>query len=75
MMMMLMMMMMIMIDDDDDDDDDDVELIRTGPFAARSDLEHQVNYNAKVSCYSNHVFISYREGGPTGADKTSCSVV
>jgi len=40
----------IFIDDDDDDDDDDVvERTRTGPSAARSDLEYQVNHNAKLS--------------------------
>ena len=35
-------------DVDDDDDDDDVERTRTGPYAVRSDLEHQVNHNAKI---------------------------
>ena len=68
----------IFIDDDDDggddDDDDDVERTRTGPFAARSDLEHQVHHNAKIS-YFYHVFISYEEGGPTGAGKTRCLAV
>ena len=71
----------IFIDDDDDDgdgddydDDDDVERTRTGPFAARSDLEHQVNHNAKIS-YFYHVFSSYEEGGPTGAGKTRCLAV
>jgi hypothetical protein len=48
------------------DDDDDVERTRTGPSAARSDLEHQVNHNAKISHFY-HVFSSYEEGGPTGA--------
>ena len=37
--------------DDDDDDDDVVEQTRTGPSAARSDLEHQVNHNAKISFF------------------------
>jgi hypothetical protein len=32
-----------------DDDDDDVERTRTGPYAVRSDLERQVNYDAKIS--------------------------
>ena len=36
-------------DDDDGDGDDDAERTRTGPHAVRSDLEHQVNYNAKLS--------------------------
>ena len=53
MMMMVMMMMKVDADDDDDDDDDDgnddAERTRTGPHAARSDLEHRVNYNAKIS--------------------------
>ena len=50
-MMMMMMMMKVDADDDDDDDDgdDDAERTRTGPHAVRSDLEHQVNYNAKIS--------------------------
>jgi len=55
----------IFIDDDDDDG------TRTGPSAARSDLEHQVNHNAKVSHFY-YVFSSYEEGGPTGAGKTTC---
>ena len=42
---------MIMSDDVDvvavvDDDDDDVERTRTGPYAVRSALEHQVNHRA-----------------------------
>ena len=52
-------------DDDDDDgdgDDDDVERTRTGPSAVRSDLEHQVNHNAKIFHFY-HVFSSYEEGG------------
>ena len=42
-------MMIILVDDDDDeyevadDDHDDAEGTRTGPYAVRSDLEHQVN--------------------------------
>jgi len=66
----------IFIDDDDDDDDDDdvVERTRTGPSAVRSDLEHQVNHNAKISNFY-HVFSSYQEGGPTGAGKTRCLAV
>ena len=66
--------MKIFIDDDDDDDDDDVERTRTGPSAVRSDLEHQVNHNAKIS-HVYHVFSSYEEGGPTGAGKTRCLAV
>ena len=60
--------------DDDDDDDDVVERTRTGPSAVRSDLEHQVNHNAKIS-HVYHVFSSYEEGGPTGAGKTRCLAV
>ena len=60
--------------DDDDDDDDDVERTRTGPYAVRSDLEHQVNHNTKISLFY-HVFSSYQEGGPTGAGKTRCLAV
>ena len=58
-------------DDGDDDDDDDLERTRTGPCAARSDLEHQVNHSAKISHFY-HVFSSYEEGRPTGAGKTRC---
>ena len=44
-------MMIMLVDDDDDhdhdevadDDHDDAEGSRTGPYAVRSDLEHQVN--------------------------------
>ena len=60
--------------DDDDDDDDDVERTRTGPYAVRSDLQHQVNHNTKISLFY-HVFSSYQEGGPTGAGKTRCLAV
>ena len=60
--------------DDDDDDDDVAERTRTGPSAARSDLEHQVNHNANIS-NAYHVFSSYEEGGPTGAGKTRCLAV
>jgi hypothetical protein len=53
MIMMIMMIMLgdvdIVVFDDDDDDDDDVEWTRTGPYAVRSDLEHQVNHRAKIS--------------------------
>ena len=56
-------------DGDDGDDDDVVERTRTGPSAARSDLEHQVNHNAKISNFY-HVFSSYEEGGPRGAGQT-----
>ena len=68
--------MKIFIDDHDDGDDDDdvVERTRTGPSAVRSDLEHQVNHNAKIS-HVYHVFSSYEEGGPTGAGKTRCLAV
>ena len=67
MMVMMMMIMMIMYDDyvvvddnddeeeDDDDGDGDVERTRTGPYVARSDLDHQVNYNAKI-LHFYHVF-------------------
>jgi hypothetical protein len=51
------------------DDDDGVERTRTGPSSVRSDLEHQVNHNAKID-KKYHVFSSYEEGGPTGAGKT-----
>jgi hypothetical protein len=70
---MMMMMMKFDADDDDDDDDgdDDAERTRTGPHAVRSDLEHQVNHNAKI-VHFYHVFSSYEEGGPTGAGKTRC---
>ena len=61
-------------DDDDVDDDDVVERTRTGPSAVRSDLEHQVNHNAKIFHFY-HVFSSYEEGGPTGAGKTRCLAV
>ena len=60
--------------DDGDDDDDDVERTRTGPSAVHSDLEHQVNHNAKISHFY-HNFSSYEEGGPTGACKTRCLAV
>ena len=59
---------------DDDDDDDEVEGTRTGPSAVRSDLEHQVNHDAKIFHFY-HVFSSYEEGGPTGAGKTRCLAV
>ena len=49
--MMMMMMMMMNHDEVADDDHDDAEGTRTGPYAVRSDLEHQVNYNAKISCF------------------------
>jgi hypothetical protein len=62
---------MIMFDDDDDVvvvvDDDDVERTRTGPYAVRSDVEHQVNYNAKIILNFYYLFSSYEEGGSTGA--------
>ena len=45
-MMMMIIIIMIMFDDDADDDDDDVERTRTGPYAVRSALEHQVNHRA-----------------------------
>ena len=61
-------------DDDDDDDDDVVERSSTGPSAVRSDQEHPVNHNAKISHFY-HVFSSYEEGGPTGAGKTRCLAV
>ena len=56
------------------DDDDGVERTRTGPSAVRSDLEHQVNHNAKTSHFY-HVFSPYEEGGPTCAGKTRCLAV
>jgi hypothetical protein len=56
MMMMIIIITILMImsddvdvvvdDDDDDDNDDDVERTRTGPYAVRSALEHQVNHRA-----------------------------
>jgi hypothetical protein len=61
-------------DDDvdyDDDDDDDVERTRTGPYAVRSDPEHQVYHNAKI-VHFYHVFTSYEEFGPTGARRGVC---
>jgi len=61
-------------DDDGDDDDDVVERTRTSPSAVRSDLEDQVNNNAKIFLFY-HVFSSYEEGGPTGAGKTRCLAV
>jgi len=67
----------IFIDDDDDDgddDDDDVERTRAGRSAVRSDLEHQVNHNAKISHF-HCLFSSYEEGGPAGAGKTRCLAV
>ena len=60
--------------DDDDDDDDDVERTRAGRSAVRSDLEHQVNHNAKISHF-HCLFSSYEEGGPAGAGKTRCLAV
>ena len=68
---------MIMFDDDDVVvvvDDDDVERTRTGPYAVRSDVEHQVSHNARISNFY-HVFSSYEEGGPTGAGKSRCLAV
>ena len=70
--------MMIMLDDVDVvvvvDDDDDVERTCTGPYAVRSDLEHQVNHDVSIpNCF--HGFSSYEEGGPTGAGKTRCLAV
>jgi len=53
----------IFIDDDDDDDDDDVvERTRTGPSAVRSDQEHQVNHNAKISHFY-HVSTHTKKAG------------
>ena len=53
MMIIIITILMIMSDDvdvvvvdDDDDNDDDVERTRTGPYAVRSALEHQVNHRA-----------------------------
>ena len=55
-------------------DDDDVERTCTGPYAVRSDLEHQVNHDVSIpNCF--HGFSSYEEGGPTGAGKTRCLAV
>ena len=70
MMLLMMIIMMIMLNDDDDD----VERTHTGPHAVRSDLEHQVNHNAKIS-HVFHVLSSYEEGGPTGAGKSRCLAV
>ena len=33
-------------------DDDDMERTRAGPYAARSDLEHQVNHDAKIPSFA-----------------------
>ena len=39
-------------DEDEDEDDDDVEGTRTGPYAVRPDVEHQVNHNATFSAHT-----------------------
>ena len=39
-------------DDDDDDDDDKAERTRTGPYAVRPDVEHQVHHNVKISHFA-----------------------
>ena len=62
------------VDDDDDDVVDvdvDVEGTRPGPYAVRSDLEHQVKHKAKISHFYQ-VFSLYEEGGPTGEGETKC---
>ena len=73
MMIIIIIILMIMSDDVDVvavvDDDDDVERTRTGPYAVRSALEHQVNHRA-IFFLLNHVFSLCEEAGPTGAGKT-----
>ena len=81
MMMMIMMIMMIMYDDvvvddnddeeeDDDDGDGDVERTRTGPYVARSDLDHQVNYNAKnIALLSRFQLIRRRRANRRGQNE------
>ena len=75
MIIIIIIILMIMSDDVDVvavvDDDDDVERTRTGPYAVRSDPEHQVYHNAKI-VHFYHVFSSYEEGGPTGARRGVC---
>ena len=48
-------------DDDDDDDDDDVQETRTGPYAVRADIEHEVSHDANNSHFK-HVFSTYEDG-------------
>ena len=70
----VVLVLVLVLVDDDDDDDDDVERTCTGPYAVRSDLEHQVNHDVSIpNCF--HGFSSYEEGGPTGAGKTRCLAV
>ena len=67
----VLVLVLVLVLVDDDDDDDDVERTCTGPYAVRSDLEHQVNHDVSIpNCF--HGFSSYEEGGPTGAGKTRC---
>ena len=70
----VLVLVLVLVLVDDDDDDDDVERTCTGPYAVRSDLEHQVNHDVSIpNCF--HGFSSYEEGGPTGAGKTRCLAV
>jgi hypothetical protein len=52
-----------------------VERTRTGPYAARSDLEHQVNHHAKIFNFYHVSAHTNEEGGPTSAGKTRCLAV
>ena len=66
-------------DDDGGDDDDvevevDVERTRTGPYAVRSDVEHQVNHNASISSVY-HVFSSYKKKAGQQAGKSMCLAI
>ena len=63
--------MKIFIDDDDYDydDDDDVERTRTGPSAVRSDLEHEVNNNAKIFDLPRFQLIRRRRANMRGQDE------
>ena len=56
--------------DDDDDDDVVVERTRTGPSAVHSDLEHQVNHNAKnISFLPRFQLIRRRRANRRGQDE------
>ena len=41
------------------DDDDDDERTRTGPYAVRPDIEHQVHHNAKISVFFFFFFTTF----------------
>ena len=52
------------------DDDDDMERTRAGPYAARSDLEHQVNHDAKITnCLPRFQIIRRRRANRRGQDE------